>query len=333
MEQWQVLLERFLRNECTERENKFVYHVFRNGLIDDEFRCAVDSFMNDEETLAYIDRMKSLPDDVLKNIRCRLTKRTEKPDERQRRIIPEWLKIAVVAVIALTASWIVFHTKTDTKEPEIAMHTITVPAGQTVNLMLADGTNIWLNARSTMKYPGIFTGNRREVILEGEGFFDVAHNPDKPFVVHADKYDILALGTQFDVESYPSDNVFSTSLLDGSVKVTSIDDSTQTIVLHPNTMMRLYGGKLVTENIADYNHFRWREGLICFEDMPFIDLLTKFERCYGIKIIVQNSRVKDYTPTGKFRQSDGIDYALRVLQRYFRFRFERDEENHVIYIK
>jgi len=67
--------------------------------------------------------------------------------------------------------------------------------------------------------------------------------------------------------------------------------------------------------------------------MPFADLIAKFEKCYDIKIILLNKRVTDYAPTGKFRQADGIDYALRVLQRDMRFRYERDEENQTIYIK
>ena len=243
------------------------------------------------------------------------------------------MKIAAAIVITLSVSWMVFHTRTTTKETAVALNTIRVPAGQTVNLTLADGTNIWLNARTTMKYPSEFTDSRREIILEGEGFFDVAHHPERPFVVHAGGYAVQALGTQFDVEAYPQNGVFSTSLLSGSVQVTAVEDSAQTITLHPNTLARLHEGRLVTEAITDFNHFRWREGLICFEGMPFADLMTKFERCYGIKIVVQNSRVKAYTPTGKFRHADGIHYALRVLQRNFRFRFERDEENHVIYIK
>ncbi|MDR2915572.1 MAG: DUF4974 domain-containing protein, partial [Tannerella sp.] len=92
-------------------------------------------------------------------------------------------------------------------------------------------------------------------------------------------------------------------------------------------------GRLVTDVITDFDHYRWHEGLICFKNMPFTDLMTKFEKCYGIKIIIQNNHVKNYAPTGKFRHSDGIDYALRVLQRDLSFGYERNEENHIIYIK
>ena len=330
MDQWTLLLERFLRNECTDRENKIVFHALRDGLIDDEFYRAIDTVMNDQETMTYIDRMKTVPEEILKNIRSQLTK--AKPVAGQRRIIPEWLKIAAAVIVTLTVSWLAFHTKLPEEMP-LVMNTIHVPAGQTVNLTLADGTNVWLNARTTLKYPGVFTGNRREIILDGEGFFDVAHHHEKPFVVHAGKYDILALGTQFDVESYSQSDDFSTALLDGSVRITSATDTSQVITLLPNTIARLHEGQLVSGTITDFNHYRWCEGLISFKDMPFTDLMAKFEKCYGIKIVLQNNRVKDYAPTGKFRQSDGIDYALRVLQRNFRFNFERDEENYVIYIK
>jgi len=235
-------------------------------------------------------------------------------------------------IITLSVSWAVFHTKTP-DEPVPVMNTIRVPAGQTANMTLSDGTNIWLNARSTLMFPSVFTGNKREIILDGEGFFDVAHDPQKPFTVYTNEFKILSLGTQFNVEAYSHEAGFTGSLFNGSIRITSIKDTSQTIVLQPNTLARLHESQLFTETITDFNHYRWREGLISFKDIPFTDLLVKFEKCYGVRIIVLNNGVKNYAPTGKFRHSDGIDYALRVLQRDFRFQFERDEEDHTIYIK
>ena len=333
MDQWQLLLERFLRNECTDRENKIVFHALREGLIDDEFRCAIDLVINDHDTKAHIDIMKPVSDDVLKNIRSRLKKQKTKPVV-QRYFISEWVKIAAAILISLSVSWVAFHKKIpDELLPEVAMNTIHVPAGQTVNLTLADGTNVWLNSRTTLKYPGLFSGNKRELILDGEGFFDIVHDREKPFIVHARGYEIKALGTQFNVEAYPQSADFNASLLDGSIQITSVTDDSKTIILQPNTMVRMHEGRLIAEDITDFNHYSWREGLISFNNMPFTTLMIKFEKCYGIKIVIENRRVKEYVSTGKFRISDGVDYALRVLQRNVQFRFERDEENHVIYIK
>jgi len=289
--------------------------------------------MNDPDTVAYIDRMKPVPDEMLKIIRSRLKGQKTKSAGRRRPVIIEWLKIAAAVIITFTVSWFAIDRKTPIEELPQAINTIRVPVGQTVNLTLSDGTNIWLNARTTLKYPGAFTGDTRELTLDGEGFFDVAHDPERPFIVHANGYDIRALGTQFNVEAYSQSDDFSASLLDGSIRVTSVIDTLQTIILKPNTIARLYEGRLVSETISDFDHYRWREGLICFNNIPFTDLMERFEKCYGISIVVQNRQVENYAPTGKFRTSDGIDYALRVLQRNFRFRFERDEDKQVIYIK
>ena len=333
MEQWQYILERFLRHECTDKENKLVYHALRGGLIDDLFRQAIDSAINDKDTAEYIDGMEPVPYAVMKEIRSRMNFRKANR-AKQWRIISGWLKIAAAVLITLSVSWMFFNAKTSTEQsPIVTMNTITVPTGQTVSLTLSDGTKVWLNARTTMKFPGVFTGDRREIIIDGEGFFDVAYDPERLFIVHTGEYSIQALGTQFNVEAYSHGADFSASLLEGLIQITSAIDSGQTINLHPNTMARQHEGYLISEEITDFDHFRWREGLISFTNMPFTALMAKFEKCYGIKIVVQNNRVKEYMPTGKFRKSDGIDYALRVLQRNFRFIFERDEENHVIYIR
>ena len=329
MDKWESLLKRFLRSESSDPENKIVFHALRDGLIDDSFRQAIDDAMSDKDMPEYIDRMKPVSEEIFRNI-CERRKKTL---SGQRLIIPGWLKIAAAVVITFTVSWMTFNNKTPKEELLQAMNIITVPAGQTVNLTLADGTTIWLNSRTSLKFPSLFTGDRREVILDGEGFFNVAHNPEIPFVVQTGRYSIEALGTQFNVEAYREDADFTTSLLDGSVRVASVSDTSQTVILQPNSLVRLYEGRLVTETITDFNYYRWREGLISFNNMPFTALMEKFEKCFGIKIIIQNNQIMKYAPTGKFRQSDGLDYALRVLQHDFNFRFSRDEENNVIYIK
>jgi len=339
MDKWQSLLKRFLRNECTGREKKLVYYVLRDRLIDTEFIDAVDAFMDDADSISDI----TVPDKILDNIRCKIeqSSRIEQSDRIEekkvqpalkRRIIPEWLKIAAAVVITLSVSWAVLNREKPIEQPQ-TMNTIRVPAGQTVNLTLSDGTNIWLNSRTVLQYPGAFTGKSREIVLDGEGYFDVAHYPEKPFIVHTGAYKIEALGTQFNVDAYSQETGFAGALFEGSLRITSTTGAIETVVLTPNTLARLHDGRLVSEDITDFNHYRWREGLICFKDMPFAELISKFEKCYGIKIIMQNKRVTDYAPTGKFRQADGIDYALRVLQRDMRFRYERDEENQTIYIK
>jgi ferric-dicitrate binding protein FerR (iron transport regulator) len=334
MDYRQSLLKRFLRNECTERENNMVFHALRTGWIDEDFLKTIESVMNNPDTGEYIAKECPVPNEILDDLRKKIRSESmEKRPEIHRRRIPEWMKIAAMFIF-FSLSWLFFHFKMIKGETEqtAAMNTITVPAGQTANLMLSDGTAIWLNSRTVMRYPDSFKDKQREIYLEGEAFFDVTHDQQKPFVVHTDGYDVRVFGTQFDVEAYSRDD-FATSLLSGSVKLSSVNDTTQVLVLQPSTMAYLLDGNLVSGDIADYNHFRWREGLISIKDMSFNNLMKKFEKCYGIQIIVKNKHVENYVYTGKFRYSDGIDYALRVLQRDVRFTFFRDEEKHIIIIR
>jgi ferric-dicitrate binding protein FerR (iron transport regulator) len=336
MDYWQSLLERFLKNECTERENKLVFLVLRDDWIDDNFLQAIESVMNDAATIEYIDKQSPVCDAVLENIREEI--RNDYPKKLSKRKhfrIPEWMKIAALVIfIFISFGWLYFHFETGKEKLDIpvVMNTLTVPAGQTANLKLSDGTDIWLNSGTTLRYPVAFSDKKREVYLEGEAFFDVTQNKEQPFVVHTENHDVQVSGTQFNIEAYNRDN-FVTALLSGSVTVNSIDNPENALTLQPNTMAYLQGGKLVSENITDFSRFHWKEGLISIRDMSFVDLMAQFEKCYGIKIIVENKNVINHVYTGRFRRSDGIDYALRILQRDVRFTFKRDEENQIIIIK
>lgn len=249
---------------------------------------------------------------------------------RWKNLTMTWLKIAAVALLTLTFNQIYQVYKTN-HEP-IAMNTITVPAGQRANLTLSDGTNVWLNARTTMQYPARFTKNHRKVSLSGQAYFNVTKNEKAPFVVQTEKYDIEVLGTQFDVEAYPRLDKFVTTLMEGSVKVFRQERPEHNLVLKPGHKVYLSDGKLYMAQVKDYNPYRWKEGLICFKDASFQSIMDDFEKYYGIKIVIHNKNVLKYSYTGKFRQADGIDYALHVLQKDIRFKCKKDNENQIVYI-
>lgn len=250
---------------------------------------------------------------------------------RTHSFVREVLKVA--AVVAITVACGLYFHLADKKELLSAMNTISVPVGQRVNLKLPDGTLVWLNASSEIVYPAVFSGGKREVQLNGEAYFEVTHNVENPFVVRTERCDIEVLGTKFNVDAYSGSNDFSTALMEGSVKVTGNDSSSRPVLLKPDQEVRLKDGRLMVSSISDYDQFRWREGLVCFKDVAFNELMTRFEKCYGIQIIVENKHLEEYTCSGKFRISDGVDNALRILQRDARYTFERNEDNSIIYIK
>ncbi len=214
------------------------------------------------------------------------------------------------------------------------MQQVVVPAGQRVELQLSDGTKVWLNSKSRLEYPASFGWGSRKVSLSGEGYFEVTHDARKPFVVQTEGYDVRVLGTTFNVYAYDNDRTFETALLEGSVEISSRTDASQRIVLQPNeAAVMAADGRLTRTRLTDMGRFRWTEGLICLNDVPFGELLERFSDYFDIRILLKNPKLYDVRCTGKFRQSDGIDYSLHVLQRFVNFRYTHDEERHTIEIR
>nr|WP_286083552.1 FecR family protein [Parabacteroides goldsteinii] len=118
-----------------------------------------------------------------------------------------------------------------TEQTPIALQTITVPAGQRINITLADGTNVWLNARTTIQYPITFNEKERLVKLDGEAYFDVTKDKSKPFIVQTNNYNVEVLGTKFDVDSYSETEIFETTLMEGSVRISSLTDANESLML------------------------------------------------------------------------------------------------------
>ncbi|WP_278625998.1 FecR family protein [Parabacteroides gordonii] len=246
-----------------------------------------------------------------------------------RRGVARFLRVAAMIVVAFGLGY--FWQSEKTERP-IAMQTISVPAGQCVNVTLPDGSNIWLNAQTTIQYPVSFNKENRQVKLDGEAYFDVAKDSKRPFIVNTKECSVEVLGTKFNIDAYSSRDKFETVLMEGSVKVSMLDDPTQAVSLKPNNKVYRSNGKLLTQKVSNYERYRWKEGLICFVDEPFKVVMEDFEKFYGLTIVVNNQKVTQYLYTGKFKQTDGVDYALSLLQKNIHFTYQRDRENHIVYI-
>ena len=313
--------------------NKDILYKFFEGNASFEEEAAVKQWMEEsaENRLAFLKERKLFDamlllgnEEIIKNGKKRFSINLSS-------LRTELIKIAAVVAITLGGSY--FYYQSSLEKELMAMQTITVPAGQRINITLVDGTNVWLNARTSLSYPVKFGKNNRQVVLDGEAYFDVTKDKSKPFIVQTDNYNVEVLGTQFDVNAYSETGEFETTLMSGSVKVASASDFTQKITLKPNNKVYLQDGKLHVTAVDDYNPYRWKEGLICFKNETFTSIMKDFEKYYGLTIQVKNKNVFKYVYTGKFRQTDGIDYALRVLQKDIKFTYQRDDENQIIYIE
>lgn len=252
--------------------------------------------------------------------------------EKRRRQIPPFLswslKIAA-SVLLLLGSFYVYDNYRMARLSQ-TFQCVSVPAGNRTNIQLPDGTNVWLNANTSLRYPMAFSNTNREIQLDGEAYFEVAKDK-KPFIVKTDKYDVEVLGTVFNVEAYRSKPQFRTSLYEGKVKIYN-SRQPKAVFLSPGQTAELVGKVLQVAPTKEVNSYRWKDGLIYIEDKSFDAIMTLFEKFYDVRIVINNQAVKDLGYRGKLRISDGVDHALRVLQNDFPFKYKRDEERNIIYI-
>ena len=247
---------------------------------------------------------------------------------RVKRVFVQAMKVAAIVAVTLCLSHI--YNKVSFEE-SVPMCELKVPAGQQLNITLADGTNVWLNSLTTLRYPAIFTNDERRVLIDGEGYFEVAKDESKPFKVETSKGVVEVLGTVFNVDAYSKCNTFTTALISGKVKIATGENAYN---LKPNQIARCNAdGTMSISQIDDFDHFRWKEGLISIRNESFKQIMRKFEKFYGVKIEIERKGVEDFVYTGKFYQADGVRYALRLLQHDIKFEFESDYENNIIHIK
>ncbi len=247
-----------------------------------------------------------------------------------RTVLTATAKVAAMVAIVLLA---VHYRNGDNRLQEPGtFQTVHVPAGQRAELLLADGTKVWLNSRSTLKFPAYFNGETRSVRLDGEGYFVVAKKEKQPFIVETGRCNIKVLGTEFNVMAYAADSVWETALLRGAVEMYFPGIAAPSMKLEPNSMVSLRGDRLVKSNIKEVEYFRWREGLICFNNIAVRDMFEKLKLYYGVNIVVNNTKILNNRYTGKFRTGDGIEHVLRVLRLKNRFTYTRDDENNIITI-
>jgi ferric-dicitrate binding protein FerR (iron transport regulator) len=194
------------------------------------------------------------------------------------------------------------------------------PQGKQRHIILADGTRIWLNAGSEIKYPKDFTAKeKREVYLDGEAFFEVSENRQKPFIVHTSNLTIEVLGTAFNVRSYAADSVVETTLVRGKVSIapdSEGEDPGHIVTLLPN-QQALFSkeSKVIAleETVNTESYVGWKNGWMIFDDKPFSFIKETLERWYDVTITMEDEKSLSCTFSAKFKDKT-LQEVLEIFE-------------------
>ena len=287
------------------------------------------------------------------------------PDRNKISIFGLFMRIAAVLLpLAVISALIMVNLD---KTPDQAFQQIYVPKGSKTKVVLDDGTTLWLNSESELKYPASFKSREfRDVYLKGEAYFDVEKNKDKPFRVHTSGFKINVLGTAFNVKAYPEDATIEATLEHGIINIEKVihdhvdktTEKTQQITLKPNQTVVLYKHKDelqiadekvekseaqrdgykdeeplvekagILKNVDTAPYTSWKENKLVFKSKTLKQLIPELERWYNLKIDLENSSLDSIKCTGTF-ENETPEQAIHALCAASGITY-KIEKNHVV---
>lgn len=197
-------------------------------------------------------------------------------------------------------------------------HRISIPRGGEYILKLSDGTRVWLNAETELRYPESFSGVQRKVYLSGEAYFEVAHDSLHPFVIETNEQKLTVLGTAFAIRAYADERMVTTTLEEGKV---NIHVGGQEVVLTPGKQSRLKNGRLEVEEVNTALYTAWHKGLFIFRNQSLEEILNTLSRWYNIDVFYTTAGLETIHFTGELQRYANIEEFLDQLQQLEKVRF------------
>ena len=213
----------------------------------------------------------------------------------------------------------------DSSVVEERYNTLRVPRGGEYSITLSDGTIVYLNAESELRYPVKFVGEDRRVYLSGEAYFDVVHDKAHPFVVDVKNSTVRVLGTSFDVRAYADEDEVLTTLVQGSVRFSAGKES---VILEPGAQVVLdKSGRLETREVDTYLYTAWKDGVFAFKRQRLEEIMKVVARWYDVNVFWENVSQKEVTFTGKMKRYDDFSKVVEMLEMTGNTEFMIKENN------
>lgn len=208
-------------------------------------------------------------------------------------------------------------------------HTLTVPVGGEYHFTLADGTRIWVNSASEVRFPDRFTGEKRVIYMKGEVYLEVAHDASRPFVVHAGENEVRVLGTKFNLTAYPEEQKVVTTLVEGSVEFRNKDERVR---LNPGeqSVLDRATSQLEKQKVDVSIYTSWVTGMFEYERMPLSDITRQLSRWYDVQFVYGAEEFRNHPFTGVVKRDQSLEEVLSIIGKTTNIKFEISDRTIII---
>ncbi len=326
------VVKRYVNNECTEEENIAVKQWLEDPVNEETFRALMNEQWNDLSR-------KELTEIPLQHVLKRIHDHMDSVAKKETRIVPIkaeknifnlWIRIAATISLIMGVAAILYWQFP--ASPRSTAANWNEPSADSVryndkitSMVLPDGTTVWLNAKSKLKYSPEFSGKQREVYLEGEAFFDVTEDKERPFIVYTQDIRVKVLGTAFTVKAYTDDHISEATLVRGKVIVANGSGiGKANLEMNPDERV-VYSRdskELTLSQVKADDYVLWKSGTLRFENEPLDNVIRSLERWYSVTITVPENQESDCRLTARIesetleemlellKSSTGIDYSI-----------------------
>ena len=307
------LLSRYKNNEASLEEIELLFHLIKTGEITDLHANQSDFVYQPSQTKTDLPEQKRSAGTIM-------IKRFS------------LLKVAAAILLMVSVSSILYRKKEEIRDmvDPVRIVRVEVPYGRMRKLQLSDGTEVWLNAGSSLKYPEKFNRDQRVLTLQGEAFFKVFHDAEKPFIIRSGNLNTVVLGTSFNVRTY-KDSPAQVSVRSGKVSVAEISPGEAkevpakqcTVVLTKDQQATYLGNKgfTIRENVPAGEYMGWQSGELSFTGKTLAEMTPVLERWYGVRIEMESSNLANCRMVGSYRQEtlenvlEAMRFALNITYK------------------
>jgi ferric-dicitrate binding protein FerR (iron transport regulator) len=323
------LLQKFMSGSCSEQEQEYIYQWISNP--DNKEEVAAMMKISWDKVSEKLPQGVCNKNELIKGVLERNNdfqfsfkyeqEKEYETGQAKSRILSMVLKVAAVLIVTLTAGLLAYRQQqaSPQQQEEVVFVEKTNPKGRKSTIELPDGSRVKLNADSKLRYTKKFASDVREVILEGEAFFEVEHDPARPFIVRTGDISTTVLGTSFNVRAYAKSDATEVAVVTGNVKVKStsyFDNEGENVVfLTPNKMVSYHreDRKMTTTHFNLEEIVGWKEGILMFKNADQYEIAAKLNSWYGVEVEMDaDETVMNKRYTGKF-DNNSLEYVLKAI--------------------